>query len=53
VIRSYNTMHVPIGSVGEGAGGAVRPASAQSEQPGASQPSQFGEQAAKKSTISK
>jgi hypothetical protein len=53
VIRSYNTMHVPIGTVGEGAGGAVRPALAQSEQPGASQPSQFGEQAAKKSTISK
>jgi outer membrane protein len=53
VIRSYNTMHVPIGSVGEGAGSGGRPAIAQSEQPGASEPSQFGEQAAKKSTISK
>jgi hypothetical protein len=50
VIRNYNAQHAPIGSLGEG---AVRPASAQSEQPGASQPSQFGEQAAKKSTISK
>ena len=28
VIRSYNAMHVAIGTVGEGAGGAVRPASA-------------------------
>ena len=54
VIRSYNTMHVPIGSVGEGPGSGVRPAaSVQSEQPGASEPSDFGSQAAKKSTISK
>ena len=43
----------PIGTVGEGAGGGGRAAIAQSEQPGASEPSQFGEQAAKKSTISK
>jgi outer membrane protein len=53
VIRSYNTMHVPIGTVGEGVSGAVRPASVKSEQPGASEPSDFGSQAAKKSTISK
>ena len=53
VIRSYNTMHVPIGSVGEGAGSGVRAASVQSEQPGASEPSDFGSQAARKSTISK
>src|SRR5260370_42385549 len=51
VIRSYNTMHVPIGSVGEGAGGAVRAASGQSEQPGGAEPAQFGGQAAKKSHV--
>jgi outer membrane protein len=51
VIRNYNAMHVPIGTVGEGPGSAVRPASMQ--QPGASEPSDFGSQAAKKSTISK
>src|SRR5271156_6255717 len=51
VIRSYNEMHVTIGTVGEGAGGgAVRAAS---DDPGASQPSDFGSDAAKKSTISK
>ena len=53
VIRNYNAMHVAIGTVGEG---AVRPASAQSEpreQPGAPEPSDFGSQAARKSTISK
>jgi outer membrane protein len=52
VIRSYNAMHVTIGTVGAGAGGAAR-GSAQAEEPGASQPSEFGEEAAKKSTISK
>ncbi|MGC2275462.1 MAG: OmpH family outer membrane protein [Candidatus Binatus sp.] len=52
VIRNYNAMHVAIGTVGEGAGG-VRPAAAESDQPGASEPSDFGSQAAKKSTISK
>lgn len=51
VIRNYNSMHVAIGTVGESAGGAVRPASA--EVPGASAPSEFGSQAARKSTISK
>jgi outer membrane protein len=51
VIRSYNGMHVPIGTVGEGPGSAVRPASMR--QPGASEPSDFGSDAAKKSTISK
>jgi outer membrane protein len=51
VIRSYNAMHVPIGTVGEGPSGAVRPASA--NLPGAEEPSDFGSQAAKKSTISK
>ena len=51
VIRAYNAMHVAIGTVGEGAGGgAVRAAS---DDPGASQPSEFGSEAAKKSTISK
>jgi len=51
VIRAYNAMHVTIGTVGEGAGGgAVRAAS---DDPGASQPSEFGSDAAKKSTISK
>ena len=50
VIRNYNAMHVPIGSLGEG---AVRPASIQSEQAGAPMPSDFGTDAAKKSTISK
>jgi propanediol dehydratase small subunit len=50
VIRSYNAMHVPIGSLGEG---VVRPASIESEQPGAPEPSEFGTDAAKKSTISK
>jgi outer membrane protein len=54
VIRNYNTMHVPIGTVGEGPGSGVRPASSvQSEQPGAPVPSEFGADAAKKSTISK
>jgi outer membrane protein len=51
VIRNYNGMHVPIGTVGEGPGSAVRPASMR--QPGASEPSDFGSDAAKKSTISK
>ena len=51
VIRSYNSMHVAIGTVGEGPGSGVRAASA--EVPGASEPSDFGSQAAKKSTISK
>jgi len=52
VIRSYNAMHVTIGTVGDG-GGDVRPASADSDPAGASQPSEFGSDAAKKSTISK
>jgi outer membrane protein len=52
VIRSYNSMHVTIGSVGEGPGGAVRPARAEGEA-GAPEPSEFGSEAAKKSTISK
>jgi len=43
-------LHVTIGTVGEGAGGSVRAAS---DDPGASQPSDFGSDAAKKSTISK
>src|ERR1700733_7359621 len=36
VIRGYNAMHVPIGSVGEA--GGVAPASAQDEDAGASEP---------------
>lgn len=44
VIRSYNAAHVAIGTLGES--GATARA-------GASQPSQFGSSAAKKSTISK
>jgi len=51
VIRNYNAMHVPIGTVGEGPGSSVRPASMQA--PGASQLSDFGSDAARKSTISK
>ena len=52
VIRSYNAMHVTIGTVGEGAGGgAVR--RGQRRSAGASEPSDFGSDAAKKSTISK
>ncbi len=50
VIRSYNAMHVTIGSVGEGAGGGISRAS---EQAGAPAPSDFGSAAAKRSTISK
>jgi len=53
VIRSYNAMHVTIGTVGEGAGGGVARASAQTGPAGAPQPSEFGSAAAKKSTISK
>jgi outer membrane protein len=53
VIRSYNSMHVQIGTVGEGAGGGVSRASASSERAGASAPSDFGSGAAKRSTISK
>ena len=53
VIRSYNAMHVTIGSVGEGPGAAVRPASTQSGQAGAPAPSDFGSVAAKRSSISK
>jgi len=53
VIRSYNAMHVAIGSVGEGPGGGIRAASAQSGQAGAPAPSDFGSAAAKRSTISK
>ena len=53
VIRSYNAMHVAIGTVGEGAGGGVARTSAQTERAGASEPSDFGSAAAKKSTISK
>lgn len=53
VIRSYNSMHVQIGTVGEGAGGAVSRASTRSEQAGAPAPSDFGSNAAKRSTISK
>ncbi|MGO9602587.1 MAG: OmpH family outer membrane protein [Candidatus Binataceae bacterium] len=46
VIRSYNTTHVPIGTLGEGAGGAPRSA-------GASSPGDFGSNAARNSSISK
>ena len=53
VIRSYNTMHVAIGTVGEGSGGGAARESARAEQAGAPEPSEFGSQAAKKSTISK
>ena len=53
VIRSYNSMHVQVGMVGEGAGGRVSPASTRPEQAGAPEPSEFGSSAAKRSTISK
>jgi len=54
VIRSYNSMHVTVGSVGEGAGGGVSRTSASSpERAGAPEPSEFGSTAAKRSTISK
>ena len=44
VIRSYNAMHVTIGTVGEGPGGGVAPASMPERRRagGASQPSEFG-----------
>ena len=51
VIRQYNSMHVPIGTVGEGPSGGAR--TARAEVPGAPEPSDFGSEAAKKSTISK
>jgi len=52
VIRSYNAMHVAVGTLGDGgAGGGV--ARARAEQAGAPEPSEFGSTAAKKSTISK
>jgi outer membrane protein len=53
VIRSYNAKHAPIGTLGEGPGGGVARTSARTEQAGASQPSEFGSAAARKSTISK
>lgn len=53
VIRSYNAMHVQVGTVGEGAGGRVSPASTRSEQAGAPEQSDFGSGAEKRSTISK
>jgi outer membrane protein len=53
VIRSYNATHVAIGSLGEGAGGAVARTSMRAPEAGASEPSDFGADAAKKSTISK
>jgi outer membrane protein len=53
VIRSYNAMHVAIGSVGEGPGAGVAAANYNSDAAGASEPSDFGSDAAKKSTISK
>jgi outer membrane protein len=52
VIRSYNAMHVQIGTVGEnGAAGVSRASSEQ--RPGASTQSDFGSTAAKRSSISK
>ncbi len=54
VIRSYNAMHVQIGTVGESSGGgAVSRASTSAERAGAPEPSDFGSTAAKRSTISK
>ncbi len=55
VIRSYNATHVAIGSLGEGTSGGVARTSmrAQDAGAGASEPSDFGADAAKKSTISK
>ncbi len=55
VIRNYNTMHVQIGTVGEGGGGGVArtSASTERERAGAPEPSDFGATAAKRSTISK
>ncbi len=50
VIRTYNAMHIKIGTLGTPEGGVMQPASAL---PGAAQPSQFGTEAAKRSTISK
>jgi outer membrane protein len=53
VIRSYNGTHGPIGSLGEGAGGGVARTSMRAQEAGAPEPSDFGADAAKKSTISK
>ena len=55
VIRSYNSMHVQIGTVGEGGSrsGAIAPASASQQSAGAPIPSDFGSTATKRSTISK
>ena len=50
VIRTYNAMHVKIGTLGAPEGGTMQPAAAL---PGAPRPSQFGSDAAKRSTISK
>ncbi len=56
VIRSYNATHVAIGSLGESAGGGVARTSMRDQDAGgagAPEPSDFGADAAKKSTISK
>jgi outer membrane protein len=50
LIRSYNTMHVQIGTVGETSGSVSH---ASNQQAGAPVPSDFGSAAAKRSTISK
>ena len=53
VIRSYNAMHVAIGSVGEsGGGGVARTSTTSAERAGAPEPSEFGSTAAKRSSFS-
>src|SRR5258708_22535862 len=52
VIRNYNAMHVQIGTVGEGAGGAARTsASTERERAGAPPPSHFRATAATRATL--
>jgi outer membrane protein len=53
VIRNYNATHVQVGTLGDGGAGAVSRASARNEQAGAPEPSDFGSNAARRSTISK
>lgn len=52
VLRSYNSMHVPIGTLGEGSRGGMSRAGG-GEQAGQKAPSDFGAAAARRSTISK
>lgn len=55
LIRSYNQMHVQIGTIGEGSGaaGSMAGAAGSLQRAGAPAPSDFGAAASKRSTISK